>query len=617
MNDNDRALKAALNHALRAVIHQRQHAPPQYIHNLDPSAEEEMEVLNDILISSNEPWREDVLSAIDVVYRIQATKKQPTQYSDIPSLVKVERTSISVWKGDVTQLQVGAIVNATHGSGLGCFQPHHRCAANEIHRSAGPRLRMECNQVIMERGTPLLVGAEPIVTGAYHLPSESIVHVAVPNFKGDVTDEQKGQLQRAYASVLETAERNNVTTVAFCAVAADATGNSRAAIASIATRTVVNWLAQSHHNIETIVFCASSDVESATYRNALCHSASMTSASTISPCAMVNDCQEVLGFRQMQLMTAKKWIEEADAILICAGAGMSTLEGYDVYSNKEDFANHYPWMLEYGYSTCYETMGLLGDPRVPLSKKWAHLAMHMENMRWKFPINQGYKALRDLVGDKDYFVLTSNVEAMFERSGFDKERIYTPQGEWTYYQCANACQKDSVFESRPLLDKLLPKIKDGNMPNKCIPTCPRCRGPVFPNVRSSRSFLHERYDEQNEKLRSWMAAQIGEGRRVVAIEVGAGFNTPMVTRMPTESFVAESGGALIRINPTDVEIPRNTKAVGIAEGWQVLEDIAASDGMDCYQNVAMQQQDIMLGDLSPVIAHFGHFDWRRFMADLK
>ena len=105
-------------------------------------------------------------------------------------------------------------------------------------------------------------------------------------------------------------------------------------------------------------------------------------------------------------------------------------------------------------------MGLEADPSVPRTAKWALYAKHMDNMRWQFTPNEGYcyGHLLDLVDEMDHFVLTSNVDACFERAGFDPSRIYTPHGEWTYLQCTRPCAPGSVFPSRPYFDAILPHI---------------------------------------------------------------------------------------------------------------------------------------------------------------
>lgn len=114
----------------------------------------------------------------------------------------------------------------------------------------------------------------------------------------------------------------------------------------------------------------------------------------------------------LKIQLANTWLEEADAVLICAGAGMSVKEKEMVYTNPKDFEQAYPWFPKWGYKTSEEVMGLEGDPTVPRTAKWALYAKHMDNMRWKFTPNEGYKTLLRLVQDKNFFVLTSNVDGL-------------------------------------------------------------------------------------------------------------------------------------------------------------------------------------------------------------
>jgi NAD-dependent SIR2 family protein deacetylase len=337
----------------------------------------------------------------------------------------------------------------------------------------------------------------------------------------------------------------------------------------------------------------------------------------------------------------KQWIQDADAILICAGAGMSVKEGEMVYTNATDFANAYPFFPKWGYRTGYETMGLAGDKSVPQTAKWAFWAKHMDNMRWKFSPNNGYNELLNLVGDKDHFVLTSNVDGCFERSGIDPSRIYTPQGEWTFLQCMGPCQHDSVYEARPYLDRLLPHISDeGHVPEELLPKCPRCGDNMFGNVRGGSWFLHHKYQNQNNVIQKWMENHITKGSKVAILEVGAGFNTPTVTRFVVESFARELGslGRFIRINPTEAEVPEDLGAMAFEEGWQVLEDLARSPGLagngthhdgggdgTTQQQVAEKAMRQVMADSNLTTPdqvalqyqrYMGHFSWRRFLQQL-
>lgn len=196
-----------------------------------------------------------------------------------------------------------------------------------------------------------------------------------------------------------------------------------------------------------------------------------------------------------------------------------------------------------------------------------------------------------------YFVHTSNVDGCFARSaggGFDADRIYTPQGEWTYLQCINGpCRPEAVFAARPYLDVILPLIDaDGFIPHDAIPHCPYCGGGLFGNVRGGNAFLHhEVYEQQSASLEQWLdSLQQQQGKSLVVLEIGAGFNTPTVTRFLSEAVVramnhsrdAKKGDAdhttvatnsafLIRINPTEPEVPPDIPAIAIRDGWQVLK----------------------------------------------
>jgi len=277
------------------------------------------------------------------------------------------------------------------------------------------------------------------------------------------------------------------------------------------------------------------------------------------------------------LQKAKKWIDESDAVLICAGAGMSVKEGECVYVNEDDFQKYYPYFLKWGYKHSYQGMGLMFDYSVPETAKWGYWSDHITNQRWRFEPNDGYATLLNMVKDKDYFVFTSNADGCFERSGFEVNRIYTPQGDWQYYQCLRPCQPDAVFESKSMLyDLLAEKDDNGLIPKRMIPRCPLCGGEVFGNVRFGREYLHARYEEQNDVIRDWMEKLVSSTTETVAIiEIGAGFNTPIVTRYPMESFARDLGnrGRFIRINPDHSEVPDDVLGLSLAAGWEVLDEI--------------------------------------------
>jgi len=168
-----------------------------------------------------------------------------------------------------------------------------------------------------------------------------------------------------------------------------------------------------------------------------------------------------------------------------------------------------------------------------------------------------YKKLLEIVKDKDYFVITSNVDTMFVKTGFDPNKIYTPQGDFRYMQCHVPCQPE-VWESNPMIEEGLKfmDLETLQITNSAaIPHCKFCGGAAVPNVRGGDYFLHEPYEEQEARMNAWIQKTKDEGKKLVMLEVGAGFNTPGVIRFRLERLTFFHPTAkMIRINMEDAEL---------------------------------------------------------------
>eukprot|EP00605_Chrysophyceae_sp_TOSAG23-4_P000276 GSChrysophyteH1.ASY1.ANO1.318.1 assembled CDS len=344
--------------------------------------------------------------------------------------------------------------------------------------------------------------------------------------------------------------------------------------------------------------------------------------------ATVSDAQKLAA---EQLAAARKLaaahvIKHADAVLVCAGAGMSVKpnSGENVYVNEEDFAKQYPFFPKWGYRTSYETMGLRADTSVPLEAKWGLYVSHFNKLRYEWAPAESYELIKQLIGHRDYFVWTSNVDGNFLKAGFDEDKIYTPQGDGEFIQCRRPCSRDSVFPAKPMYDELLSGIsKDGLIKKEDIPKCKNCGGEVFINVRGGSWFSHHNYDKSSKRIEEWIEEIASEKKKLAIIEVGAGYNTPVVTRLPMESIARTVKEAhLIRINPDQHEVPPDLSgSVGLPEGWQVLSTIS-----DCIKNepdeklhqareYLIQQQENRLTSLYQT--HREDYDWKAMLQSLR
>ncbi|MGV2984325.1 hypothetical protein ACNPNP_11540 [Microbacterium sp. AGC85] len=249
---------------------------------------------------------------------------------------------------------------------------------------------------------------------------------------------------------------------------------------------------------------------------------------------------------------ALDWIRKADRILIGAGAGLSAAAGYD-YGDTGRFGELFPALASAGFTARYE---LIGHP-LPPRHLWGYWPVHVNDIRLGIEPNPLYQKLRTMVGDREYFVMSSNVDALFTRNGFDRDRVYTPQGDYALYQCLTPCTRQ-VWDARPIIESALRDYDPatGQTSEAAIPVCRNCGGDVFLNVYAGAWYINDHFQPQLERLNQWMREGI-EGQHTTAIiEIGAGFNTPGVIRWPIERIAAHLPDTrLIRINRDHSGVP--------------------------------------------------------------
>lgn len=240
-------------------------------------------------------------------------------------------------------------------------------------------------------------------------------------------------------------------------------------------------------------------------------------------------------------------IADADHILIGAGAGLSTDAGFD-FGESEQFQRRYPYLRPLGILTPGHSIGF---PWPSKSIKWAFYARFVEEILHTPPPNpEPYLQLERITRHADRWVVTSNADNLFVRLGFDPERVWTRQGTFAHLQCLRPCCEE-VWDSAPYVERLLEKVDlvAGDLTDdSVIPRCPRCGGEMMLYVREGAWFAEKPLEKQQEAFLEWLE-QTRTGRLVV-IEIGAGFSTPIVIRWPCESIAAHHPNAqLIRINP--------------------------------------------------------------------
>jgi O-acetyl-ADP-ribose deacetylase (regulator of RNase III) len=156
-----------------------------------------------------------------------------------------------LWRGDITTLQCGAIVNAANSGMTGCYQPCHNCIDNCIHTYAGMQLRNYCNELMEAQGCPEPTGTAKL-TPAFNLPCDYVIHTVGPIVQGELTDTHRRLLASCYRSCLELAEEHQIKSIAFCCISTGVFLFPNEEAAKIAVRTVKEFRAQRNSDIEVI-----------------------------------------------------------------------------------------------------------------------------------------------------------------------------------------------------------------------------------------------------------------------------------------------------------------------------------------------------------------------------
>lgn len=174
---------------------------------------------------------------------------------------------IYIWQGDITRLEVGAIVNAANSGMTGCYQPCHNCIDNCIHTYAGIQLRNKCAEIMKVQGYEEPTGQAKI-TPAYNLPCNYVIHTVGPIVQGRLTKEHERLLESCYRNCLTIADENDVESIAFCCISTGVFMFPNERAAEIAVETVRKYKEENNSSIK-VIFNVFKDEDAAIYHRLL------------------------------------------------------------------------------------------------------------------------------------------------------------------------------------------------------------------------------------------------------------------------------------------------------------------------------------------------------------
>lgn len=265
-----------------------------------------------------------------------------------------------------------------------------------------------------------------------------------------------------------------------------------------------------------------------------------------------------------QIERLRQAVREADAVLAGAGAGLSASAGF-TYSGERFERYFSDFRQKYGFQDMYSG-GFY--PYGSLEEYWAYWSRYILINRYETPPKPVYDTLRKLLEGKDFFILTTNVDHCFQKAGFDKKRLFYTQGDYGLFQCSEPCCQET-FDNEDVIKAMTEQQRDMRVPSSLIPRCPHCGKLLTMNLRADDTFVeddgwHSAAGRYSDFLRRH------ENSAVLFLELGVGYNTPVIIKYPFwKMTAANQRAAYACINLGEAACPQEIEERSICIGGDI------------------------------------------------
>ena len=265
-------------------------------------------------------------------------------------------------------------------------------------------------------------------------------------------------------------------------------------------------------------------------------------------------------------------LRDCDAVVIGAGAGLSTAAGFTY--NGERFKKYFSdFAAKYGIKDMYSG-GFY--PFATPEEHWAYWSRYIYINRYMDAPKPVYENLLKLVADKDYFVVTTNVDHCFQKAGFDKRRLFYTQGDYGLFQCSEPCCQET-FDNEAVIRQMIEQQKNMKVPTELLPVCPHCGKPLTMNLRCDDTFVEDDgWHRAAERYENFLRTRAGG--KILFLEFGVGYNTPIIIKYPFWQMTAKNPNATyVCINQGQAVCPQEIERQSVcihADIGQILQSLS-------------------------------------------
>ena len=231
-------------------------------------------------------------------------------------------------------------------------------------------------------------------------------------------------------------------------------------------------------------------------------------------------------------------LQDCDAVVIGAGSGLSTAAGF-TYTGERFEKYFSDFAAKYGIKDMYSG-GFY--PFATPEEYWAYWSRYIYINRYMDAPKPVYDDLLKLVQNKDYFVITTNVDHCFQKAGFDKKRLFYTQGDYGLFQCSEPCCQET-FDNEAVIREMVKRQENMKIPTELLPTCPHCGKPLTMNLRCDDTFVEdEGWHRAAERYENFLRTR-ADGK-ILFLELGVGYNTPVIIKYPFWQMTAKNPNAI-------------------------------------------------------------------------